>query len=363
MVIFLQRLQLELIFFRTSFPRTLGRFASLIAADSLSIIYVIAAIIYNPHASQYRFIMPLNIHRSAFFIDVVKELSHLEGQKLFEKLDSQRLDCVIKHQSRKLTVKEWELNVLRKMAERVDRRTELLPVFNFHTRKRSHSLGNQGRLYPTGAQGATAMHRQERYFMYSPHMIDIDAFAGHWSIVLNLATIDGIFLPAISKLIANRDAIRDRLSKENGLSASEAKQKINATLFGLNIKEWTRMDELLEAQTEIRKLYTHIRKVNSDLISRQKKKGCIIETTSLMARICEIHETALLEQILEFAFKTGVCDRNKPIVSLQHDGLMLEANSKLNDFWLRELEDFIEESSGFVMHYRFKSMHVKTPYH
>ena len=115
--------------------------------------------------------------------------------------------------------------------------------------------------------------------------------------------------------------------------------------------------ELIEVQSEIKALYKHIRAVNSDLLKLHNLKP-----STLVCRICENQETVFLEQILEFAYQTGVCDRSKPIASLQHDGLMLEKQPNLTEKWLRDLEEFIWDTTGFQMHYRFKSMNVKTPY-
>ena len=309
--------------------------------------------------------------RSAFFLNTDIKPSSLEGKVFYERVDPARLDYVIKRQRHEPTLEPWEIRMLMRMSDRVDRRTQLLKVTNSHTRKRSHSLGDQGRLYPKPWQGATALHREERYYVFQESMVDVDAYFNHLSIFLNLATLDGFSLPAISNLITRREFIVGCVAKAAEMDVSDVKELVNAMLFGFDIVQhfigslWSKHSvpvpiptEIIKAQSEIRKVYCHIRAVNSELLSTHKMKA-----SSLVARICEIHETVLLEQILEFAYKTGCADRNIPIVSLQHDGLMLAKNEKLNEKWLRQLEEFVWDKTGFAMHYRFKTMNVKTRYH
>ena len=113
--------------------------------------------------------------------------------------------------------------------------------------------------------GATAMRREERNFIYAPEMVDVDAFACHWMITLNKCSQDGLYLPAMSRLVNERDSVRDELSEYWGLSESESKAMINAMLFGKDIVQEGFGDRIhhviIEVEEEIKRLNHHIRMV------------------------------------------------------------------------------------------------------
>ena len=129
---------------------------------------------------------------SAFYLDVNQKTSKLHGKQMYELASLPRLNQVIAAQTQDLNMKPSRLETIKNMVSSFDPKTQLLPVTNFHSRKRTHTLGVQGRLYAKRSQGATAMRREERYFVFAPKMKDVDAHAEYLSITVNKAAQDGI---------------------------------------------------------------------------------------------------------------------------------------------------------------------------
>lgn len=285
--------------------------------------------------------------------------SHLHNIQLFEPIDYDALELLLKSNLLKTTVDnkpyDGEKNHLLKYKKNYIKRYKSVKVNYVRS-----DLIEYGRVNPKNSLGLHCLPKKIRHTLCSKYLIDIDIVNAHPTILLNICEKYNYPCDKLKHYINHRETVLKNIQHTHNVSRDEAKTLMIILTYLGSYKKWIEDNDiegekiqfLIDYHNEISILGNIIKTLNPDLVERLNSIKEKKNVNSIMSFYLQTIECYILEEIFMYCRKKRII--NKTAV-LSNDGIMIP-KEKYYDELITKFEDVVKKKFDLDIKFETKPM-------
>ena len=224
---------------------------------------------------------------------------------------------------------------------------------------------NNGRVYPACSLGFATTRKQIRHTFCRDKYVDIDIANAHCNVLNQM--YEGRY-ETLNDYCERRPYYYEQLQKNFAMPDGQKfltdedickSYFIICGLYGGTWDAWCADNGLPSGvappefhhklMEELRDIYQDLLPQHSELAMKLNNKKDWNLEGSLISWVCQEQERKILEAMVDFATKEKLIPKTKKDRNLVliYDGFQLPINAKITPLWLRKMENFIEEQTGY----------------